>query len=54
MLTMFRFTFIFFNFMFLYVNFIIKDDSVCAIQCVQFYPKVGTLFGINSVTESGL
>jgi hypothetical protein len=39
--------------MFLYVNFIIKDDAVL-IQYVQFYPIVGTLFGINFVPESGL
>jgi hypothetical protein len=45
MLVMFRFTFLFFYFMFSYVNLINKDAAVY----VQFYPKVGTLFGINSV-----
>jgi hypothetical protein len=50
---MFRFTFLFFNFMFSYVNFNINDDAVY-IQYVQFYPKVSTLFGMNSVPESEL
>jgi hypothetical protein len=50
-LGIFRFTFV--NIMFSNVNFIIMDDAV-EIQYVQFYPKVGTLFRINSVPESGL